>query len=170
MARNFSQRMAKTGRLQGTKAFVIAGDPLPAETHALAILLNAVTGSILYRPVQSVEAAIHEFLKVPKGGGANLNSYKARPLNGIWATAPYLHNGSVPNLWQLLQSPEQRVKEFYVGTRAFDPKNVGFETQPFEGGFRFDTTLPGNSNEGHVYGTQLADEQKWELIEYLKSL
>lgn len=73
-----------------------------------------------------------------KNGVASLNSpaardlkglvYKARPLNGIWATAPYLHNGSVPNLWQLLQKPAERVTRFWVGSRQFDPINVGFIT------------------------------------------
>jgi hypothetical protein len=100
-----------------------------------------------------------------------LRAYKGRPLNGIWATAPYLHNGSVPNLWQLLTPEDLRVKEFYVGSREFDPKNVGFVTDKSEGSFRFDTTLVGNSNKGHTYGTQeLTEDQKWELIEFLKSL
>ena len=85
--------------------------------------------------------------------------YKARPLNGIWATAPYLHNGSVPNLYQLLLPTEQRLREFTVGRRAFDPVNVGFKTEPFDGGFRFRThddagkPISGNSNAGHEYGT-----------------
>jgi hypothetical protein len=57
-----------------------------------------------------------------------------------------------------------------VGSRAYDPVQVGFATESFPGGFRFDTNLPGNSNSGHDYGTALPDAQKWELIEYLKSL
>ena len=114
-------------------------------------------------------AAIEDHLKVGKAS-LNLKAYKARPLNGIWATAPYLHNGSVPNLWQLLQPPAARVREFYVGSRAFDPVQVGFAIESFPGGFQFDTSLRGNSNSGHDYGTALADAQKWELIEYLKSL
>jgi hypothetical protein len=108
--------------------------------------------------------------------------YKARPLNGVWATAPYLHNGSVPSLYQLLLPAEERVKEFTVGRREFDPVNVGFRTDPFAGGFRFRTRddagrpIPGNSNAGHEYGTgrdglpALTDEQRWQLVEYLKSL
>ena len=100
----------------------------------------------------------------------NLLAYKAKPLAGAWATAPYLHNGSVPNLRELLQPPAQRVRTFYVGTRAYDPKAVGFETGPFEGGFLFDTGLPGNSNAGHHYGTERTDQEKADLIEYLKTL
>lgn len=94
--------------------------------------------------------------------------YKGRPLNGIWATAPYLHNGSVPNLDELLKKPEQRVKKFRVGSRAFDPVRVGFRTDA--GPFEFDTTLEGNSNAGHDYGVEFTPEQRAELVEYMKSL
>ncbi|WP_027857742.1 di-heme-cytochrome C peroxidase [Marinobacterium jannaschii] len=100
--------------------------------------------------------------------------YKARPLNGIWATAPFLHNGSVPSLWQLLQKPEQRVTEFWVGSRELDPVNVGFVTAEGLSEFRVtDDTgriQPGNSNRGHRYGTDLSDAQKWALVEYMKTL
>jgi hypothetical protein len=109
----------------------------------------------------------------------SLKSYRARSLNGIWATAPYLHNGSVPSLYDLLL-PEKckegvgdgkrRPKSFVVGARAFDPKKVGFKSQDYDG-FEFDTAIPGNRNTGHEYGTcRMTDEQRWDLIEYLKSL
>ena len=100
--------------------------------------------------------------------------YKARPLNGIWATAPYLHNGSVPNLWELLQKPEDRVVRFWVGSRKFDPVNVGFVTT--EGLNEFQVMTPagaiqaGNSNRGHEAGTDLSDDEKRQLIEYMKML
>ena len=100
--------------------------------------------------------------------------YKARPLNGIWATAPYLHNGSVPNLWQLLQKPADRVTRFWVGSRQFDPVHVGFVTNEGLNEFQVlntrGTIQPGNSNGGHTAGTELTDEQKWQLIEYMKTL
>jgi hypothetical protein len=100
-----------------------------------------------------------------------LLAYRARPLNGIWATAPYLHNGSVPSLYQLLLPPSQRVREFYVGNWDFNPETVGFESDsPFEGAFKYDTSLPGNSNAGHTYGTDLSDMDRRALIEYLKTL
>jgi mono/diheme cytochrome c family protein len=99
-------------------------------------------------------------------------AYKARPLNGIWATGPYLHNGSVPNLYQLLLPSDQRSTSFMVGSREFDPKHVGFRADV--GSFRFDTSLPGNSNKGHEggsYGTdRLTEEERWQLVEYLKTL
>ena len=98
--------------------------------------------------------------------------YKARPLDGIWATAPYLHNGSVPNLYELLLPASKRSKEFWVGSSEFDPKLVGFRTENAPGTTKFDTTLPGNSNAGHdMYGNNdFTEEQRLELLEYLKSL
>jgi hypothetical protein len=100
----------------------------------------------------------------------NLIAYRARPLTGVWATAPYLHNGSVPTLLDLLKHPTDRPITFYVGSREYDPKNVGFRTDKTPGAFLFDARLPGNSNAGHDYGTTLTPGQKWDLIEYLKTL
>ena len=100
----------------------------------------------------------------------SLLAYKARPLNGIWATAPYLHNGSIPNLHQLLLPARERIPQFYVGKLEYDPEHVGFVTEAFEGGFKFDTTIPGNLNTGHEYGTGLSEQVRRELIEYLKTL
>ena len=108
---------------------------------------------------------------------ASLKSYKARPLNGIWATAPYLHNGSVPTLYDLLlpkkrpgdpEGGEYRPDEFVVGSREFDPDKVGFKSSGYEG-FTFNTKgiwddrtgdyTKGNSNAGHEYGARrVADE------------
>ena len=93
---------------------------------------------------------------------ASIVAYKARSLNGIWATAPYLHNGSVPTLYDLLLPPktaslrsgaddtEFRPDTFRVGSREFDPVRVGFRSAGYEG-FLFQTRLPGNSNRGHEY-------------------
>ena len=102
------------------------------------------------------------------------DGYKSPYLDGIWATAPYLHNGSVPNMMALLTPPQERPKVFFRGGDVYDPVNLGFRAdQPSQDGrklFRFDTTLPGNSNQGHVYGTELSHEEKAALIEYLKTL
>lgn len=97
-------------------------------------------------------------------------AYPARPLAGVWANSPYLHNGSVPNLYQLLLPAAQRVKHFYTGDLEFDPVNVGFVSDGRRGGWSFDTTIPGNWNVGHEYGTLLSREQRMDLIEYLKAL
>lgn len=94
--------------------------------------------------------------------------YKGRPLNGIWATAPYLHNGSVPNLDELLKPAAERQSPFRVGSREFDPEKVGFRSDV--GPFAFDATLPGNSNAGHEYSRPLTEDERQALIEYLKTL
>jgi cytochrome c5 len=97
-------------------------------------------------------------------------AYPARPLAGVWATSPYLHNGSVPNLYQLLLPAAKRVEEFYTGDVEFDPVNVGYVSDGKRGGFRLDTRIPGNRNTGHEYGTSLSHDQRMDLIEYLKAL
>ena len=91
--------------------------------------------------------------------------YLARPLNGIWATAPYLHNGSVPTLYDLLH-PDQRPAKFAMGNREFDPAKIGYQSDVASTGLNiwiFDTAQPGNSNIGHsgdAFGTALPEEQK----------
>lgn len=104
----------------------------------------------------------------------NSGVYKARPLNGIWATAPYLHNGSVPNLYELLLPQEQRSKVFFLGSRELDAEKIGFvstDKTPGTQAFLFDTTLKGNSNKGHTYGAnELTEQERLELLEYLKTL
>ena len=101
-------------------------------------------------------------------------AYEARVLYGVWATAPYLHNGSVPNLWELLTPPAQRKTSFMVGSKEYDMKNVGYVTDksPFkDGNFAVNAAIDsGNSNAGHNFGTTLSDDDKWALIEYLKQL
>jgi mono/diheme cytochrome c family protein len=99
-------------------------------------------------------------------------AYPARPLAGIWATPPYLHNGSVRNLYQLLVAADQREERFCTGPVEFDPVNVGYINEepckvPW---FAFDSKLTGNSNAGHNYGTSLAHNERMDLIEYLKTI
>lgn len=104
--------------------------------------------------------------------------YKVRPLDGIWATPPYLHNGSVPTIYALLSPAADRPKTFWMGNREYDPVRVGYRTEPFRNGFLFDTTIAGNSNHGHefsnakgpgVIGPLLSDDERKALIEYLKT-
>jgi hypothetical protein len=104
-------------------------------------------------------------------------AYKARPLNGIWATAPYLHNGSVPTLYELLLPPAKRTASFRVGGTEFDPKDVGFKSGPTDGPFELrvrddkGNVIPGNDNAGHDYGAaSMTDQERRSLVEYLKSL
>jgi len=99
--------------------------------------------------------------------------YEARVLKGIWAAAPYLHNGSVASLAELLKPAAQRTKDFKVGP-AYDTKNVGLAAEQ-DTAFTLETTgcedrASGNSRCGHEYGTQLPDGDKKALLEYLKTL
>lgn len=100
------------------------------------------------------------------------NGYANAPLDGIWLRAPYLHNGSVPDLASLLMPPDQRPKVFFTGYDVYDFKRVGFITQgpaALREGFRYDTRVRGNGNGGHLYGTDLPPRDKAALIEYLKT-
>ncbi len=106
--------------------------------------------------------------------------YRPRPLNGIWASPPYLHNGSIRTIYQLLSPAEEREDSFYVGTRQYDPQHLGYKNIRMRGAFRYDTRVPGNLNTGHVFdakpigngviGPKLSVEERLQIIEYLKSL
>jgi mono/diheme cytochrome c family protein len=101
------------------------------------------------------------------------NGYANMPLDGVWLRAPYLHNGSVPTLRDLLKPPAERPEVFYRGNDLYDFVNGGFfsseaETKP--AGVKYDTRGRGNSNQGHDYGTHLKPAQKDALVEYLKTL
>ncbi len=172
MATNFVTRKAKTGPLEGRRMFFVTGERFGPEAPADEIVLHTVVGVIAGSPWDQYKGAQLKELRARRATLPDdaLLAYKARPLNGVWATAPYLHNGSVPNLYQLLLPADQRVKEFHVGSRRFDPVNVGVETAPSPGSFHFRTQVPGNSNAGHVYGETLTDAERWQLVEYLKSL
>jgi hypothetical protein len=96
--------------------------------------------------------------------------YVSRPLAGVWATAPYLHNGSVPTLDDLLKPPAERPARFPVGHRDYDVERLGFTAGAPEGTWMFDVSRPGNSNAGHEYGTDLSAADRAALLEYIKSL
>ena len=112
-------------------------------------------------------------LGAPKAELQGAQGYVARPLLGVWLLAPYLHNGSVPTLRALLAPPDQRPKVFYRGVDLVDLRDVGFSATGPDAeaeGFRFDTSLRGNGNGGHLYGTDLSETDKTALIEFLKTL
>ncbi len=101
------------------------------------------------------------------------DGYTSLSLEGLWARAPYLHNGSVPSLVSLLEPPENRPPVFYRGYDRYDPDGVGFIStgeQAEAVGFKVDTRVTGNGNQGHEYGTKLSQPEKRSLIEYLKTL
>lgn len=130
----------------------------------------------------------------PNPYNAGETHYRARPLNGVWATAPYLHNGSVPSLYWMLKPAAERPKQFCMGLRDFDPQQVGYRVVAGEkprcasGETLFSATnadgtpMLGNSVLGHslegtpgpgksgVIGRVLTEEERYDLIEYLKTL
>jgi hypothetical protein len=97
--------------------------------------------------------------------------YAARPLYGIWAASPFLHNGSVPTLYDLLLPPERRPKTFALGARQYDPVKLGFavETSCSQQDCLVDTTRTGDGNSGHLWGTDLSEPDRMALLEYLKT-
>ncbi len=101
---------------------------------------------------------------------AQVLTLKAGPLVGIWATGPFLHNGSVPNIYELLSPPKKRSSVFWVGNRELDIDKLGYVSEEGPGLFRFDTSLPGNGNMGHEYPKKgaLTHEERMAVIEFLK--
>jgi hypothetical protein len=195
MAENAIHLKGKTGKFKGRLQYYIAGKPLAEEAPAIHIANNLMVGIIKNNPLQSYlakrdakELGHPDVVHPPKyvDGGIiehgkevsnyALLAYKARPLNGAWSSAPFLHNGSVPNLYQLLLPAKQREKHFFLGSSEYDPVNVGYQNNKVENSFLFDTTDTGNSNSGHEYGTgyydkpALTEQERWALIEYLKTL
>jgi len=99
--------------------------------------------------------------------------YLSVPLEGLWLRAPYLHNGSVPTLADLLAPPEARPTQFWRGYDLLDPVKVGFVSDGPAAeamGSHVDTSRPGNGNGGHTWGTTLPPEEKQALVEYMKTL
>ncbi len=109
--------------------------------------------------------------------------YQAPPLDGVWATAPYLHNGSLPTLYDVLNSktrPKLFTRTFATDDAAYDHKKVGWKVDvlnaapkglaPYEQRKIYDTTQPGRGNGGHTFGDAFSDEERWAVIEYLKTL
>ncbi len=115
--------------------------------------------------------------------------YMARPLNGVWASPPYLHNGSVRTIYQLLLPASEREPEFYVGSRDYDTKNLGYFSRGEDTEIKnqdvrryvYDrntkeaklvtyTFEAKGVNHGHEFGVDFTEPEKRALIEYLKSL
>ena len=115
---------------------------------------------------------------------ADTRGYQAPPLDGVWATAPYFHNGSVPTLYHVLNSkarPKLYTRSFKTDEADYDKANVGWkvtelkglpdgELHPHEARKIYDTSAPGRSNGGHTYGDDLSEADRKAVIEYLKTL
>jgi hypothetical protein len=180
---NFFNRTGPSGKLNGVNINFVPFTPkFGPIADADSMVSNEVIGIILgqlkgpppdelqqmnFRGVRARTAAL---AAVRQGA-----RYKSRPLDGIWATAPYLHNGSVPNLDALLRPAAQRPLSFSIGVKTFDPAKVGYLTD-VPGFPKFNvknvdgTPIAGNSNAGHEFGASLSDDERSWLLEYLKTL
>jgi hypothetical protein len=179
-----------SAQFQAIRPLAITGhlsNYLPPEFRGKEVVPGPIFLALLQGAL--VETALSN-LKLTDTEAANLHGYrepapspqhvyKAAPRDGVWATPPFLHNGSVPNLYEMLIPAKDRTKQFYVG-REFDPVKVGVDASAGPGKFLMDTTLLGNSNAGHsfedgprgdgVIGPLLTEDQRWAIIEYLKSI
>ena len=100
------------------------------------------------------------------------DGYVAVPLEGVWLRGPFLHNGSVPSLADLLEPADRRPQQFWRGYDVYDPVKIGFVSSGAEAqriGTLYDVSTPGNGNAGHVFGTELPPESKRVLLEFLKT-
>jgi hypothetical protein len=112
-------------------------------------------------------------LGIDRPGLVKQEGYAAQPLDGVWMRAPYLHNGSVPTLRDLLLPDSERPKAFYRGYDVYDPVNVGFVTAGLAAeryGWKEDTAERGNGNQGHNYGAAMSADDREALLEFLKTL
>jgi mono/diheme cytochrome c family protein len=159
----------KFGPRQGALGEVTPIDRIGTDRHRLDsyTLALAVEQSQLYAETKDPSERFSHFRKT--------NGYANLPLDGVWLRGPYLHNGSVPTLRDLLEKAADRPRTFYRGGDVFDPVKVGFaSTEEIAGRkmFLFDTAVPGNGNQGHEgkeYGTELPASDKDALVEYLKT-
>ncbi len=214
-AHNSVNYTGQTGNFKYTYQGTGVGDVILGEEAPVAMLLTAATKGVVATPdpdkwfirrwadwlytllssffTNEIQPSVKNGTYQPDTKSnpfQSLLAYKARSLNGIWATAPYLHNGSVPSLYDLLlpvkregdsDDGEYRPDSFRVGSREFDPVRIGFKATGYDG-FIFDASLPGNLNVGHEYAAgrtaqpsgeilpPLNSRQRWDLIEYLKTL
>lgn len=171
-AMDFIERQADTGDLG--KGKMLAGAALDYVTTKVTeryFLDNNIP--------EEVQIAWNNGHKLGADTARVVKAYKARPLDGVWATPPFLHNGSVPTIYDLLLPIDQRPKTFSLGSREYDSKKLGYVTTPLKNATAFDLTTIGNSNAGHefsnelspgVIGPLLTDDQRYALIEYLKTL
>lgn len=216
MAKNSVNYTGKSGNFQHTYQKHAVGNIIIEEEAPAALILTAVIPGVITTPDadkwfirrwldwlytlsmsffdNKIKPSVRSGQYIADTTAKPLNSllaYKARSLNGIWATAPYLHNGSVPTLYDLLlpskyegdpDDGEYRPNQFMVGSREFDPVKVGFKTDGYNG-FLFSTEVGlGNLNSGHEYASgrtaqpdgtilpALTKNERLDLLEFIKTL
>jgi hypothetical protein len=174
----------RTVRVDQIKGDFEPGDFVPGDPNSVGIgpFLQNGTSNILkkyYLDNHISDSMQHEM----EGFRPNLFraplGYPARPMAGYWATPPYLHNGSVPNMYELLSPVAERSARFNTGSIEYDPVKLGHQGEPCTGCLVYDTKIEGNSNSGHefnnapkgtpgVIGPLLSHEDRMAIIEYLK--
>jgi hypothetical protein len=145
-----------------------------ARLHATAEIGTDPRRAETFTPTQAdrfnkflAELDLSGYQAPPEPAIRSTQQYWAPGLAGVWARSPYLHNGSVRTMQQLLTAPANRAAIFHRGSNVYDTAQMGYAD---DGIYVFDASEPGNSNAGHNFGTNLSDEQKRQLIEYLKTL
>jgi mono/diheme cytochrome c family protein len=164
----FNQNCASCHGESGAQTLtLIPGTEIGTDPHRLAMWTDVARDTYNnYRPGKNIYFNSFQ----------NVEGYVAEPLWGLWLNGPYLHNGSVPTLADLLEPPERRPVTFVRGLDLLDPVHGGFTapacdpSAPPARGFCYDTRQPGNSNAGHVYGTGLGADEKLDLLAYLLTL
>jgi hypothetical protein len=195
-ALNFANHRYDASRLGWTPAELrelciadeIAGTIDPKSISAvvgLNIMSTAITNRYFEKnPPQTNEELLkymgYGIFDYPRTDPAQLKNYKSRPLHGIWATPPFLHNGSVRTLYQMISPRNERETEFWSGTREYDPVHLGFRSLEVPGAVLFETSVVGNDNVGHefrdgcqkngIIGPFLEPEQRLQILEYLKAM
>lgn len=175
VAKNWRDRQSKVGPLAGRNETIPLRGTFPSSPNT-QVFARDILSHMVFNAIARSFVPWREELNIDDTASARMFSesvpvslmrYKSRPLNGVWSTAPYLHNGSVLDMQQLLTKPADRLKSFQVGSVEFDARTLGFKN---EGPSTLDTSLPGNRNTGHDYGTDLSESDKLALIEYIKTL
>lgn len=162
--RSFQSRTVATGQLAGPLfhgASVVPG----------AAFVKSVIGATVMKQLSASPPAVSPTpaTATVEDPCERLDCLKAGVLLGAWATGPFLHNGSVPTIYELLSPPEERSPVFWVGGRELDAERLGFVSTRAPGLFRYDTRLPGNGNGGHVFPARgYSRAERMAVIEYLK--
>jgi hypothetical protein len=180
VALNFERMVMTPGGPQpfGSAAFDIVSKVMTTyyREHNIPDALRAKWEHRDSRPDPVYRTPLRDYQKFPDT--ANRGIFRAKTLKGIWATAPFLHNGSVPTIYHLLLRAADRPKTFALGTREYDPVNLGyvfegdrFKTAPNAQPFSLDTSIPGNWNTGHEWWfyPKLTDADRYDIIEFLKT-
>ena len=175
---SMAQRLVRTGPATELLQDGSAKAVMPAAAYFLATV-GAVVGRAMndagLSPAQQAEMHGFRFAKNPDGPPkpyqpTRLTNLKAGPLAGVSTTGPYLHNGSVPTVYELLSPVSERRTVFWTGGRELDRDRLGFVSDERPGLFRYDTSLPGNRNIGHQFPSRgLAPEERKAIIAYLKT-